>query len=336
MSTPNIPIDFPREFAKTPPPDQGERLHWADMPRRVRDEIERRLGGAVVAAITQPTGFSPGVAAVLTTVSGRRFFVKGVGPEPNAVTPEIHRREINVMTHMPDGVPVPRLLSSYDEGPGGWVALVFEYIEGQHPAQPWRTDEIEHVIAAIEVLNSALTPSPLPPEKIGKAGDKFATAINGWRKIRDDSSSDVAQLDIWSRRNIDALAAIEDTVGDALHGDTMLHVDIRADNILITPGRVWFVDWPHASIGPKWLDVVAFAPSVTMQGGPPPDEVISRHSACRTADNDAITATVVALAGYFTRQAIQPPPPGLPTLRAFQDAQGIVARKWVAQRTGLS
>ena len=35
-------------------------------------------------------------------------------------------------------------------------------------------------------------------------------------------------------------------------------------------------------------------------------------------------------------EAVQPSPPGLPTLRAFQDAQGSVAREWIAQRTGLS
>jgi len=36
----------------------------------------------------------------------------------------------------------------------------------------------------------------------------------------------------------------------------------------------------------------------------------------------------------FTRQALLPPPPGLPTVRAFQAAQGQVARAWLAARTG--
>jgi len=43
---------------------------------------------------------------------------------------------------------------------------------------------------------------------------------------------------------------------------------------------------------------------------------------------------VAAIAGYFTRQSLQPPPPGLPTVRAFQAAQGVVARDWLALRTG--
>ena len=47
-----------------------------------------------------------------------------------------------------------------------------------------------------------------------------------------------------------------------------------------------------------------------------------------------ITSVVAALAGYFARQALQPDPPGLPTLRAFQRAQGAVAIEWLRHRTG--
>jgi len=39
---------------------------------------------------------------------------------------------------------------------------------------------------------------------------------------------------------------------------------------------------------------------------------------------------VAAVAGFFTSRALQPPPPGLPTVRAFQAAQGEVTRRWVA------
>ena len=319
-----------------PPPDRGVRLDWTDLPERVREEIERWLDGEVVGAVTQPTGFSPGVAARLTVDDGRRVFVKAVGPEPNRDTPAMHRREASIMTAMPFAAPVPRLLWSYDEGEGGWVALVFEDVDGRHPTQPWRIDELNRVVAAMEDLSKLLTPSPLPAAVAGTASDEFATTIRGWRQLRDERPSRLGYVDEWTHRHLERLVAIEDTVGDALEGDTLLNIDVRADNILITPERTWFVDWPHARVGPSWLDVVAFAPSVTMQGGPLPEEVISRHFACHAADSDAITAAVVAIAGYFTHQAVQPPPPGLPTVRAFQDAQGVVAREWIAQRTGLS
>ena len=326
--------DRTEEDVSLPPPDRGVRLAWPDMPARVRGEIERWLGGAVVRAATQPTGFTPGVAARLTVDDGCRVFVKGAGPEPNPATPAMHRREASIVAALPPDVPVPRLLWSYDEGKEGWIVLVFEDVEGHHPVQPWGTDDLHRVIAAMEDLSTLLTPSPLSSATVGTAGYIFAE--RDWRRLRDEQPSRFDYLDEWSRRHMQTLVEIEETIEKALLGETLLHNDIRADNILLTPKDVWFVDWPHANVGPPWLDVVAFAPSVTMQGGPPPEEVISRHSATRTADSDAITAAVVALAGFFTHRAAQPPPPGLPTVRAFQDAQGVIARRWIAQRTGLS
>lgn len=315
--------------------DRGVRVGWEDTPKRVRREIETWLNTSIESAVTQPTGFSPGVAARLTSQDGRRFFVKAVGPEPNIDAPDVHRREINVMNSIPDDVPVPRLLWSFDEGENGWVALVFEDVEGHHPIRPWLPQELNRVVTSIDELNSSLTPSPLPKDVMGSAGRKLATTTRGWRQIRDEFPTASRKLDPWSRHHIDSLVSIEDTVGDVLDGDTLLNMDIRADNILLTPERTWFVDWPHAVVGPKWLDVVAFAPSVTMQGGPLPEDVISKHSACRSADFDAVTAAVVAIAGFFTHQGMLEPPPGLPTLRAFQRAQGKAARGWISRRAGL-
>jgi hypothetical protein len=75
-------------------------------------------------------------------------------------------------------------------------------------------------------------------------------------------------LDEWSRRHLEKLADLEALAPGAAVGDTLLHFDIRADNVLIGPdGRVWFFDWPHAYVGAAWFDTVAFAPCVTMQGG---------------------------------------------------------------------
>jgi len=118
-------------------------------------------------------------------------------------------------------------------------------------------------------------------------------------------------------------------------GDTLLHADIRADNLLLTgegvaSDRVMVVDWPHACRGAAFVDLVAFAPSVAMQGGPEPAELLARSRAGRNASRESLTAVVCALAGYFTERALQPPPPGLPAVRQFQDAQGEVTRRWLA------
>ncbi|HEX9988283.1 MAG TPA: phosphotransferase [Chloroflexia bacterium] len=212
--------------------------------------------------------------------------------------------------------------------------LVFEDVDGQHPAQPWDKSELHRILDALSVLAEALTPSPLEPPSVPTAGDDIANSVRGWGQLRDVEPSYLEHLDAWSVRHLDALVELESRAVSAVAGNTLLHFDVRADNILLTPEKVWFVDWPWACVGAAWVDVVFFAPSVTMQGGPPPEYIMGRHPSCRTAGPGAITAVVAAMAGYFTHQALKPPPPGLPTLRAFQAAQGAVAREWVRQRTG--
>ncbi len=306
------------------------------MPRRVRSAVTHWAGSAVVSATSQRSGFSPGVAARLRLADGRGLFVKAIGPEPNPDSPQIHRREARIVAALPDNVAVPRLRWFLDEGEQGWVVLVFDEVTGHHPAQPWRLDELDRVLAGLASLANRLTPSPLPLSTVGTAADAVARQLCGWQRLRDGDqhAPDLSQLDAWSRRHLDALADLEARAPHAVVGETLLHFDVRADNLLLEPEKVWFFDWPHARIGAAWLDVVGFAPSVTMQGGPPPDEVLARSPAARAADPDAITAAIATVAGYFTRGALQPPPPGLPTVRAFQAAQGVVAREWLAARTG--
>jgi hypothetical protein len=118
------------------------------------------------------------------------------------------------------------------------------------------------------------------------------------------------------------------------HGPSLAHADIRADNILLTPDRVVFVDWPWACLAAPWFDLVVMLPSVAMQGGPEPEEILTRHPLARGADPAAITAVAVALTGMFLWLAGLPDPPGLPTLRAFQRGQGKAALAWLRRRTG--
>jgi|SRR5581483_3613 len=320
--------------ASQPPPAQGVRLDWLAVPAQVRAAVEQGLGSTVVTAVSQPGGFSPRVAARLRLADGRRAFVKAVAPMLNPDAPAFHRREARIVEALPAATPVPRLLGCYDESEAGWIVLVFEEVEGQPPAQPWRADELERVLAAMESLAPILTPSPLPSTIAGSASETFARSLCGWRRLRDEQPSPLSKLDDWSRRHLPALIGLEAAAPAAVTGETLLHFDLRADNMLLTPEQVWFVDWPHACVGAAWVDSVLFAPSVRMQGGPPPEQILARQVTSRSADPAAITAAIVAMAGFFTYQALQGPPPGLPTLRPFQAAQGVVAREWVAQRTG--
>jgi hypothetical protein len=154
---------------QAPPPAVGVRLPWSAVPVDLRDAVEERLGGRVVEAVTQPGGFSPGVAARLRLSEGNRAFVKAVGPAPNPDSPDIYRAEVRIAAALPDQTPAPRLLGSFDRD--GWVVLLFEDVEGAMPAQPWITAELDRVLDALGDLAKSLTPAPWKhrPSRSGSA-----------------------------------------------------------------------------------------------------------------------------------------------------------------------
>lgn len=276
-------------------------------------------------AESQAGGFSPGVAARLTLADGRRAFVKAISSDPNPDSPAFHRREARIDAQLPAAAPVPRLLSTFDDGE--WVVLVFEDIEGVHPAMPWRDAELARVLAALHDLGTALTPSPVDAPPIEAALERLLT---GWRSF----AAGAVRPDGWAGRHLDGLAALEATWAHGVAGTTLLHTDLRADNMLLTADRVVFVDWPWAAVGAAWIDLANMLPSVAMQGGPDPWTIFDAHPVSDGADPDAVTAFVAGLAGFFVWGAAQPAPPGLPTLREFQRAQGVHALRWLEQRTG--
>jgi aminoglycoside phosphotransferase (APT) family kinase protein len=311
------------------PPAAGVRVAWEAVPARVRLAVEQVCGSPVAEARTQPGGFSPGVAARVVCADGRRHFVKAVSGEVNKRSVEIHRRERDVLTVLGPvilaaGLPVARLRGSVDLD--SWVALILDDVDGRHPAEPWDPGELRRVVAALDRLASVLTPSPIDAPTIG---EKYARAFTGWRRLAESGRQD--GLDAWSRAHLDELAALEATWAAHAAGDTLLHSDVRADNILLTGDGVVIVDWPAVCRGAAFADLVFFAPSVAMQGGPDLADLLALSVAGRSADQRQVAATVCALGGYFTYQSLQPAPPGLPTIRAFQAAQGEVTRRWLAR-----
>jgi hypothetical protein len=67
-------------------------------------EVERLLGGRVLRAVTQPGGFTPGVAARLTLSNGRRAFIKALG-DTNPDSLDMHRAEARATAALPASVP---------------------------------------------------------------------------------------------------------------------------------------------------------------------------------------------------------------------------------------
>jgi aminoglycoside phosphotransferase (APT) family kinase protein len=241
----------------------------------------------------------------------------------------MHRREAALSAQLPMSSLLPALRATYDDGE--WVALLFDEVDGRLPRLPWDDAELRRVVTAIEELHEVMTPCPVA--HVPTMARRLEAEMSGWRTIAAGLGTDVA-LDDWARRHVGRLAALESQWAAAAGGDTLLHGDIRVDNLLVTRDNVVFVDWANAGRGAPMFDIVAWAPTVVMQGGPAPEQLLAACPATARAEPDAVDAVVAAIAGYFVFQAAQPPPPGLPTVRAFQAAQGDVTLAWLRERTG--
>ncbi|MFI6464996.1 phosphotransferase family protein [Streptomyces sp. NPDC050538] len=311
------------------PPAQGVRTPWETLPAHLHDAVARLLGSPVAHAVTQPGGFSPGTAARVRTAAGTHAFVKAVSAETNPHSPELHRTEARNAAALPPSVPAPRLLGTYDDGT--WVALVFEEVAGRQPHVPWREAELERVLDAVEQLGRSLTPSPVAAPAVAES---LAQAFAGWRRLLDGEAGDVTgRLDPWTAAHLSELAELSAPWAEFAAGDTLAHADLRADNMLLTDdGGVVFVDWPHALRAAPWFDLLVMLPCVRAQGGPDPEELFTRHPLAEDADPSGVTATLAGLAGYFVEHSLRPSPPGLPTVRAFQRAQGDAALAWLRKR----
>lgn len=303
------------------------RAPWTAVPEHLRARVLDILGGGeVVEAVSQTGGFSPGPAVRLRTSTGRRAFVKAVSAATNPDSPDMHRREAAYSAQMPEHAPVPRLLGALDED--GWVVLVFEEIDGRNPGPDWDPEELRRTVDALGEMSALLTPSPIDVPPVAER----LVGFTGWRDLLKEyaaAEDDLAWLDPWALARLEPLAAIEEGMAALCVGDTLVNLDVRADNILITADRVYIVDWPWAARGAAWLDLALFVPNVWMYGGPELAGIVSGHPVLAEADPEAVRAFAVGVIGLITSACRRPAPPGLPTLRPFQQAFSAAGLEWL-------
>lgn len=326
----DAPAEHPRvllEDLRDAQPQPQARMTWSELPDDLRAEIEAVLGSPVVEAVSQSHGFSSGTADRVVTASGRRAFVKTAFDGHNAGTTALHRRELAVMRAMPDGVAAPSLLGGVDRG--GWVALVLDDIAGVHPGAGLDGSDLARVLDALGSLPRVRGTLAI---ELPDASDEIAEDARGWDDLAHDAALDT--LPEWARSNLGRLAEASRRAPSAVAGDHLVHLDSRADNLLVdADGRIWIVDWPWAAIGAPWFDALMYVFDARHRREAfDAEATLAAHPVFAGVSADEIDAVLAAVTGMFFDKARRPAPPGMPTLRAFQRSEGEAGLAWLRER----
>ena len=175
------------------------------------------------------------------------------------------------------------------------------------------------MVAVLEVLAATRAPPGLP------ALEDVRERLNGWELVADDAEP-LLSTGLCSRAWLDtALPRLREAAATCdLSGDSLVHLDVRGDNLCFRSGRTLLVDWNLACRGNPLVDLVGWLPSLRLEGGPDPWEVVPESG-----------GLAALLAGYFASRAGLPTPPTAPRVRPFQRAQAEVALPWAARELGL-
>jgi hypothetical protein len=236
---------------------------------------------------------------------GTRAFAKVASIDPG---PAWLRDEFRVYSCVA-GSFMPRFLGWED---GDEPLLVLEDIADAYWPPPWRDGDVDAVLAALAEVGAATWTDKLP----ALAGWPVGTTSNATRSCYSGSAS--SRRCGWGRRCRSSWR----WATAPLAGGSLLHCDVRSDNLCLRDGRATLVDWNHARIGNPALDVAFWLPSLELEGGPPPDPF-------------GVDEFAPLVAGFFDAHAGLPPPEGAPKVRDFQRAQLEVALPWACRALGL-
>jgi Ser/Thr protein kinase RdoA (MazF antagonist) len=275
--------------------------------------IEARIAELAGQAVTSVEdvagrGYTPARRLRVTFADGSTAFAKVA---VNESTAEWLAAE-HVVYSQVEGDFLPRLMG-YDDGEP--ALLLLEDLIGAHWPPPWSEAQIAAVSALLDRLATTWPPQGVPSIEIYRE-----ELTSGWRLVEQDPGPFLSFGLCSPRWLAEVLPALRDSVDRApIEGESLLHFDVRSDNIALLGDRAVLVDWNWACIGNPLLDRAAWAPSLHVEGGPPPDVHV----------RDCPPAFPALLAGFWAARVGLPAPPGAaPGLRELQLAQLAVVLPW--------
>jgi len=283
------------------------------------DRVRRALGTSPVAWRAASGHAAPSNRRFVVDLDdGRSAFVKIAALD---YTSDWLRAEYRVYSALDGKRFLPRLLGWADDGTA--PALALEDLSGETWPPPWDAGRIDAVLATLDAVHSTAPPEDVPPAVDSQFG------LDGWPDVAADPQPFLS-LGLCSPGWLDDhLAVLAEASAEAeIAGTSLLHFDVRSDNLCLREDRAVFVDWNTACVGNAVLDTAAWLPSLASEGGPAPQAILSD-------DTPGLPEIASLLAGYFCARAGLPHIPQAPHARPLQLLQSRTSLPWAARLLGL-
>ena len=320
-----------------------EKPPWQSVPQGVRDAVDSRLGSPVSRASRVWGGYAPTPTYRLRLTDGRRAFFKAINPDSNPFMAAAFANERRFYGELAPQIPdwCPALLGSFSTD--GWSVLLLEDL-GPKSAPPWNDAIARRMMSGLAGFHLSTRGLALPAW-VERQSDFIAGNGCSWRWLEDTSevrnaagvaSTAAAEMESWLRSEGPRLRRIAGRLLDPSLETTLLHVDVRSDNLRWRKGHLYLLDWPHIAAGTPELDAALFAQSIAAEAGPLPEALLPSYERVLKLDAMLMDAAIAAAVGFFAKEAWQPEIPGLPRLRRFQRRQLRATVAWAVRRIGVA
>jgi fructosamine-3-kinase len=315
---------------------------WRAVPLLVRRQVEAAIRSPVRRAVRVWGGYAPTPTFRLALVDGRRAFFKAINQSSNEFATAALRYEERVYREVTPllGDWMPQLLASFRCE--DWHVLLLEDL-GPKSVPPWTPTKTRAITYALARFHQASMGCQLPawlsrPEQRLPQEEwvRMVHQSNGLRQVANQVGEAAGEALEWFQRLSPIVERLMASSALTREPYTILHGDLRSDNLRFSQGRLYLFDWPAITIGrPEW-DMVAFAQSVTVEGGPAPEQVMAWYGEQLPLDAAAVDAAIAWWLTFFADRTWRPEIPGLPRVRRFQRQQLGMMALWAARQWGVA
>lgn len=291
------------------------RRDLSELPHAVFDVVVEHVGDGVE-FVPARGGFSRGVVGRVAGRTSTAFLKALPSTDPIAVD---YRYEAQVTRALPSDVPTPDLI--FSDELDGWVTLLFEFVDGRTPSEPWPAHDLATALRAWRTANELLSSAPDLPAITVR--ERMAGRDDGWRLFAESGEAygvPRSTLSTWEREHLDELAELESEWVAVASGRSLLHFNLRHDNFLIRQDdTAIIVGWGRACLGAPWVDpvVMALESQLPKTAAEMPSSVVDLPSV------NQLRPVLAMLAGLWAWSSKGPPAGELQRRRAASHAHAL-------------